>query len=184
MNKRFWSGIKQLQSVDDNGHVIIDYSIYDAIATESNKNTFNIQKYIEAVCASLGVEVAFAFQEKEKFASTTLKGRKEHLGNGHAVLCASEEINSPFAMIKADDNYGKQGFEKSSQFLESGQYGLVGYILKNTLSENGGVTGGICSVENGKLTGIKETKHLKKCGEGAEANVVAGDIESLVSLNF
>lgn len=110
--------------------------------------------------------------------------RKKPWGTGHAVMCAKGEINSPFAVINADDYYGKHGFIKASKFLESVEYGLVGYILKNTLSENGGVTRGICSVEDGKLTEIKETNHIKKCGDRAEADGVAVNIESLVSMNF
>ena len=193
LGTRFGSGIKQLQSVDDYGHIIIDYSIHDAIAAGFKKIVFIIRrdieedfmavigKRVEAVCAPLGVEVAYAFQEMEKYASAVPEGRRKPWGTGHAVLCAAEEISSPFAVINADDYHG---FSKASKFLESGEYGLVGYILKNTLSENGGVTRGICSVEGGKLTGIKETKHIKKCGDGADADGVAVDMESLVSMNF
>ena len=177
LGTRFGSEIKQLQSVDDYGHIIIDYSIHDAIAAV-------IGKRIEAVCAPLGVEVGYAFQEVDRYVDKVPEGRRKPWGTGHAVLCAKEEINSPFAVINADDYYGTHGFEKASAFLESGKYGLVGYILKNTLSENGGVTRGICSVEDGKLTGIKETRHIKRCGDGAEADGVAVDIESLVSMNF
>ena len=196
LGTRFGSGIKQLQSVDEYGHIIIDYSIHDAIAAGFNKIVFIIRKdieedfmevigkRIEAVCAPLDVEVAYAFQEMEKYADSVPEGRTKPWGTGHAVLCAKEEISSPFAVINADDYYGKNGFIKASKFLENGEYGLVGYILKNTLSANGGVTRGICSVEEGKLTGIKETKHIKKCGDAAEADGVAVDIESLVSMNF
>ena len=196
LGTRFGSGIKQLQSVDDYGHIIIDYSIHDAIAAGFKRIVFIIRKdieedfmavigkRIEAVCAPLGVEVGYAFQEVDRYVDKFPEGRRKPWGTGHAVLCAKEEINSPFAVINADDYYGTHGFEKASAFLESGKYGLVGYILKNTLSENGGVTRGICSVEDGKLTGIKETRHIKRCGDGAEADGVAVDIESLVSMNF
>ena len=196
LGTRFGSGIKQLQSVDDYGHIIIDYSIHDAIAAGFKRIVFIIRKdieedfmavigkRIEAVCAPLGVEVSYAFQEVDRYVEKVPEGRRKPWGTGHAVLCAKEEINSPFAVINADDYYGTHGFEKASAFLESGKYGLVGYILKNTLSENGGVTRGICSVEDGKLTGIKETRHIKRCGDGAEADGVAVDIESLVSMNF
>ena len=85
---------------------------------------------IEAVCAPLGVEVGYAFQEMEKYADAVPEERRKPWGTRHAVLCAAEEISSPFAVINADDYYGKHGFIKASEFLESGEYGLVGYILK------------------------------------------------------
>ena len=197
---RFGTGIKQLEPIDDYGHIIIDYSIHDAIAAGFRKIVFiirhDIEKdfrevigdRIESVCKGLGVEVAYAFQETEDVPAWSGKdaaaGRTKPWGTGHAVLACREIVKEPFAVINADDYYGKKGFQKAADFLESGGYGLVGYILKNTLSENGGVTRGICSVEDGKLTGIKETKHIKKCGDGADADGIAVDIESLVSMNF
>ena len=121
-----------------------------------------IENRIENVCAVHHVKVAYAFQElsdipdfpgKEKVA-----GRTKPWGTGHAVLACDGLLDSPFCVINADDYYGKEGFVKAAQFLEKEQYGLVGYVLKNTLSDNGGVTRGICSVQDGKLVGIKETK--------------------------
>ena len=196
LGTRFGNDIKQLQSVDDNGHIIIDYSIHDAIAAGFNKLVFLIRrdieadfmavigKRIEAVCEPLGVEVTYGFQDMDKYTSNVENERRKPWGTGHAVLCVSEQIDSPFAVINADDYYGKHGFIKAAKFLEKGGYGLVGYVLKNTLSENGGVTRGICSVEKGKLTGIKETKHIKKSDIGAEADGTVVDLESLVSMNF
>ena len=202
IGSRFGGGIKQLTPVDDYGHLIIDYSIHDAIAAGFNKIIFIIRHDIEAdfkavigdriekVCAPLGVKVAYAFQElsdvpdfpgKEKS-----KGRTKPWGTGHAVLACKDLINSPFAVINADDYYGKNGFKKAAQFLETNpeSYALVGYILKNTLSDHGGVTRGICSVEQGRLTGIKETKNIVKTEEGAQVDGLAVDTRSLVSMNF
>lgn len=87
-------------------------------------------------------------------------------------------------MINADDYYGKDGFRKAAHFLLSGRYALVGYVLRNTLSENGGVTRGICSVEDGKLVSIAETKNIVKTEDGAEAGGRKLDVDSLVSMNF
>ena len=200
IGSRFGGGIKQLEPVDDHGHIIMDYSIHDAIAAGFTKIVFIIRhdiekdfrevigNRIENVCASHHVEVAYAFQElsdipdfpgKEKVA-----GRTKPWGTGHAVLACDGLLDSPFCVINADDYYGKEGFVKAAQFLEKEQYGLVGYVLKNTLSDNGGVTRGICSVKDGKLVGIKETKNIIKTATGAEADGCAIDTESLVSMNF
>ena len=200
IGSRFGGGIKQLEPVDDHGHIIMDYSIHDAIAAGFTKIVFIIRhdiekdfrevigNRIENVCATHHVEVAYAFQElsdipdfpgKEKVA-----GRTKPWGTGHAVLACDGLLDSPFCVINADDYYGKEGFVKAAQFLEKKQYGLVGYVLKNTLSDNGGVTRGICSVQDGKLVGIKETKNIIKTAGGAEADGCAIDTESLVSMNF
>ena len=95
-------------------------------------------------------------------------------------------IDGAFAVINADDYYGKNGFKAAAEFLSihPERYGLIGYLMKNTLSDHGGVTRGICSTENGKLTGIKETKNIIKTANGAAVNDVPIDIESLVSMNF
>ena len=200
IGSRFGGGIKQLEPVDDHGHIIMDYSIHDAIAAGFTKIVFIIRhdiekdfrevigNRIENVCATHHVEVAYAFQElsdipdfpgKEKVA-----GRTKPWGTGHAVLACDGLLDSPFCVINADDYYGKEGFVKAAQFLDKEQYGLVGYVLKNTLSDNGGVTRGICSVQDGKLVGIKETKNIIKTATGAEADGCAIDTESLVSMNF
>lgn len=89
-----------------------------------------------------------------------------------------------FAVINADDYYGKDGFRKAAHFLLTGRYALVGYVLRNTLSDNGGVTRGICSVEDGKLVSIAETKGIVKTEDGTEADGVKLDVDGLVSMNF
>ena len=196
IGSRFGGGIKQLEPVDDNDHIIIDYSIHDAIAAGFNKVIFIIRHDIEAdfktvigdriekICEPLGVQVAYAFQELSDIPGALPKGRIKPWGTGHAVLACEGLIDSSFAVINADDYYGKHGFIDASEFLSTKKYGLVGYHLKNTLSENGGVTRGICSVENGKLTRIVETKNIvkTKTGAAAEGNVI--DPSALVSMNF
>ena len=195
IGSRFGGGIKQLESVDDGGHIIIDYSIHDAIAAGFEKIIFIIRHDIEAdfreiignriekVCAPLGVEVVYAFQELSNIPGEVPEGRAKPWGTGHAVLACDGLIDSPFAVINADDYYGKNGFKAAVQFLGQG-YGLVGYRLRNTLSDNGGVTRGVCSVSNGSLTGIDETKNIIKTENGAEADGRALDLDSLVSMNF
>ncbi len=180
IGSRFGGGIKQLEPIDDNGHIIIDYSIHDAIEAGFRKIVFIIRHdieedfravigdRIETICAPLGIEVAYAFQELENIPGKVPEGRTKPWGTGHAVLACEGLLDAPFAVINADDYYGKHGFNKAAEFLETGNYGLVGYQLKNTLSEHGGVTRGICTVENGKLVGIKETKNIMKTTGGEQ----------------
>ena len=113
-----------------------------------------------------------------------MEGRTKPWGTGHAVLCAADQIDSPFSVINADDYYGKEGFVKAANFLEKNQYGLGGYILRNTLSDNGCVTRGLCKVDNGTLIGIDETKDIIKTATGAQSNDKTIDVNSLVSMNF
>ena len=187
IGSRFGGGVKQLTSVDDNRHLIIDYSIHDALKAGFNKIVFVIRhdieddfrkligSRVENEVAPLGVEIVYAFQE--------MSGRSKPWGTGHAIYCAADDIDSPFCVINADDYYGKKSFVKASEFLGNG-YALVGYVLENTLSENGSVTRGVCTVENGKLVAIDETRGITKCERGAEANGKMIDSHSLVSMNF
>lgn len=195
MGTRFGGGIKQLEPVDDYGHIIIDYSIHDAIAAGFNKIVFIIRHDIEkdfksiigdrikTIVEPLGIEIDYAFQELSD-APLIVEGRTKPWGTGHAVLSCKGIIDSSFSVINADDYYGKKGFCLASDFLTASKYALVGYQLKNTLSDNGGVTRGICSVENGKLVGIDETKNIVKTENGAEVSGKSLDSDSLVSMNF
>ena len=197
IGSRFGGGIKQLEPVGPGNEIIIDYSIHDAIKAGFNKLVFiirhDIEKdfremigdRIEKKCASLGVEVKYAFQDLNDIPIPLPEGRKKPWGTGHAVLACREVLSEPFAVINADDYYGKHGFEKAARFLETGEYGLVGYVLKNTLSDNGGVTRGICHVDaQGALTGIDETHDIVKTANGAEAGGQALSLDALVSMNF
>lgn len=196
IGSRFGGGIKQLEPVGPNGEIIIDYSIHDAIRAGFDKIVFIIRKDIEGdfkeaignriekICRPLDVEVDYAFQDIRNIPIPLPEGRTKPWGTGHAVLACDGLLDGPFAVINADDYYGKEGFRKAAEFLKTGAYGLVGYILKNTLSDNGGVTRGICNVSGGKLTGIDETHDIVKTPEGAEAAGKSVDTESLVSMNF
>ena len=191
-----FGGVKQLEPVGPNGEIIIDYSIHDAIAAGFNRIIFIIRHEIEddffevlgnrleKTCRRLGVETAYAYQEMINAPIPVPDGRNKPWGTGHAILSCDGLIDGPFAVINADDYYGKNSFIHAASFVESGKYGLIGYILKNTLSEFGGVTRGICTVDDGRLVGIDETRNIIKTTNGAEAAGKKLDIDSVVSMNF
>ncbi len=195
---RYGGGVKQLEPVGPGGELIIDFSIHDAIRAGFGKIVFIIRKDIEAdfrevigerveaVCARLGVEVCYAYQALQDAPVPVPEGRTKPWGTGQAVLACRELLHEPFAVINADDYYGQAGFEKAAAFLERDAegYALIGYVLKNTLSEHGGVTRGICSIADGKLVGIRETKNIVKTADGAEANGLSIPLDSIVSMNF
>ena len=205
IGSRYGAGIKQLEPVGPHGEIIMDYSIHDAIRAGFRKIIFIIRKEIEAdfrevigdrieaVCARLGVEVQYAFQALDALPEGVIlpEGRKKPWGTGQAVLACKGLIQEPFAVINADDYYGKDAFVRIHEFLEqytperSHDFCMAGFILKNTLSEHGGVTRGICQVdENGYLTDIAETRHIVKTATGAAADGRAVDVESPVSMNM
>lgn len=203
IGSRYGGGVKQLEPVGPQGEIIMDYSVHDAIAAGFNKVVFIINRKIEqdfyevighrmeARFKALGVKWAYAFQEM----TDPPAGRTKPWGTGQAVLSCKGILQEPFAVINADDYYGREAFRKAYDFLagyETGakeHYGMVGYILKNTLSDNGGVTRGICTTdEQGSLIGIDETRGIVKTPNGAAAPQGEGmrslDLEALVSMNF
>ena len=198
IGSRFGGGIKQLEPVDASGHIIMDYSIHDAIEAGFNHVIFVIRKDIEAefrevigdriasVCAAHGVTVDYAFQDLRDIPGQLPEGRTKPWGTGQAVLAAKELIHTPFVIINADDYYGKDGFRKVHDYLANGgEACMAGFVLKNTLSDNGSVTRGICEMdEQSNLTKVVETKNIVKTDGGAEADGVALDLESLVSMNM
>ena len=203
IGSRFGGGIKQLEPVGPNGEIIMDYSVHDAIEAGFNQIVFIIRKdieadfrevignRIEAVCAGCGVCVSYAFQSLEDVPAgvSVPEGRTKPWGTGQAVLCAKDQVDCPFAVINADDYYGKEAFVKLHDFLckahEPGSYCMAGFILKNTLSENGGVTRGLCQVNgDGYLTNVVETKNIVKTADGAAVNGETIDAEAYVSMNM
>ena len=198
IGSRYGGGIKQLEPVDASGHIIMDYSIHDAIEAGFNHVIFVIRKDIEAefrevigdriasVCAAHGVTVDYAFQDLRDIPGQLPEGRTKPWGTGQAVLAAKELIHTPFVIINADDYYGKDGFRKVHDYLANGgEACMAGFVLKNTLSDNGSVTRGICEMdEQSNLTKVVETKNIVKTDGGAEADGVALDLESLVSMNM
>ena len=198
IGSRFGGGIKQLEPVDEQGHIIMDYSIHDAIEAGFNKVVFIIRKdienefkdvignRIEAVCKAHSVTVEYVFQDINDIPGELPEGRTKPWGTGQAVLAAKDVLTTPFVVINADDYYGKEGFREIHDYLvKGGQSCMAGFVLKNTLSDNGGVTRGICKMdEYNNLTEIVETSNIVKNAEGAKADGVKLDTESLVSMNM
>lgn len=207
IGSRFGGGIKQLEKVGPTGEIIMDYSIHDAIAAGFNKIVFVIRhdierdfreiigSRIEKICAKAGVEVAYGFQALEDLPAgyAVPEGRSKPWGTGQAVLAARDVIREPFAVINADDYYGREAFQKLHDFLcvprGEREFCMAGFILKNTLSDNGAVTRGICQVNGqGFLTDVVETSNIVKTVKdgkiGAEADGQVIDPDSYVSMNF
>ena len=198
IGSRFGTGIKQLEPVDASNRIIMDYSIHDAIEAGFNHVVFIIRKDIEkefkevigdriaAICADHQVTVDYAFQDNNDIPGTLPEGRTKPWGTGQAVLAAKNILSTPFIVINADDYYGKEGFRAVHEYLvNGGKSCMAGFVLKNTLSDNGGVTRGICKMdEQNNLTEVVETKNIVKTANGAEADGVAVDVNSLVSMNM
>lgn len=206
IGSRFGGGIKQLAAVGPNGEIIMDFSIHDAIEAGFDKIVFIIRHdiaeafreaigdRIERTCKALGVEIAYAYQELDALpAGVALpEGRTKPWGTGQAVLACKGLIDTPFAVINADDYYGKEAFVQLHSFLQgydpaqAGALCMAGFVLKNTLSDNGAVTRGICRMNaEGYLTGVDETSGITKTAAGgAEAGGQAIDPDSLVSMNM
>lgn len=207
IGSRFGGGIKQLTSFGPSGEIIIDYSIYDAMEAGFDKVVFVIRKCMyEDFRRVIGqriekrIPVEYAFQELEDIPEGFFvpEGRKKPWGTGQAILACKGIVKEPFAVINADDYYGKDAFCKVHDYLihvkeanrEIYHFCMAGFVLENTLSEHGGVTRGICRMAaNGELTKIKETRNIIKTKEGAAALQEDGtevplDDKSLVSMNF
>ena len=153
MGSRF-GGLKQIEPIGPNGEFLIDYSIYDAIKAGFTKVVFIIKKENEQIFKStIGsrveghIPVTYVFQEKDNIpVSKDLSERIKPLGTGHAIYCCKDEVTTPFAIINADDFYGRDAFIKIADFLKNSNdncYGLVGYKVTNTLTENGSVKRGV-----------------------------------------
>lgn len=209
MGSRFAGGIKQLQPVGPNGEVLMEYSVYDALEAGFNRVVFIIRHDIEdlfeqtigarvrKLCQRRGVEVALAYQERNHLPQgySCPEDRTKPWGTAHALLSCSGLLNGGFAVINADDYYGRDAYRKAATFLDglpqdsTNTYGLVGFRLENTLSDHGGVTRGLCAVnDNGYLTHIEETSNIIKTSEGAAVEnesgrkLLAGNIP--VSMNM
>ena len=198
IGSRFGGGIKQLEPVDNRDHIIMDYSVHDAIEAGFNHVVFIIRKdiekefkevigdRIEKVCQENHVNVEYVFQDINDIPGELPEGRTKPWGTGQAVLAARKVIDSPFIVINADDYYGKEGFKAVHEYLvNGGKSCMAGFVLKNTLSDNGGVTRGICKMDaQNNLTEVVETKNIIKTSDGAEADGIKIDTESLVSMNM
>ena len=205
IGSRFGGGIKQLEAVGPNGEIIMDYSIHDALEAVFNKVVFVIRKDLDKDFKEIIgrrmeklVEVEYAYQElndiPERFQKKT-EGRKKPWGTGQAILCCKDVVDEPFLVINADDYYGKEAYREAYAYLtgrkDDNAYEacMVGFVLKNTLSDNGGVTRGVCKVdEHRMLSEIVETSNIVKTAEGAAVQTKDGavpiDVESEVSMNM
>lgn len=201
MGSRF-GGLKQITSVDDQGHAIIDFSLFDARRAGFKKIVFIIKHEIEdSFKAAIGArmenffDVQYVYQQLDRLPEgySVPDGREKPWGTGHAVLCCRGTVTGPFAVINADDFYGCGAYEAIYSFLSAdrpdSEYAMVGYKLRNTVTENGHVARGVCEIENGFLKGITERTHIEKRGndaayteDGTNFTPLSGD--TTVSMNF
>lgn len=184
IGSRFGGGIKQLEPVGPSGEIIMDYSVYDAMEAGFDKVVFIIRKDLEKDFREIIgnrmdkiVETGYAFQELDDLPEgfTKFEDRTKPWGTGQAILSCKDLVKEPFAVINADDYYGKEAFVKVHDYLvqehpasDRMEFCMAGFQLGNTLSENGGVTRGICSVNDKQhLTKVTETKNIIKTADGA-----------------
>lgn len=201
-----YGGLKQLDQVGPSGETIIDYSIYDAIRAGFGKIVFIIRKDIEAPFKeSIGkryegkIAIEYAFQELNKLplGFSVPPQRQKPWGTGHAVLCARDVIHEPFAVINADDFYGANGYQLLAGCLSQAEdgvkaaYCMCGFILRNTLSDNGTVSRGICKINEGYLASVTETTRIERNGraarnieEGAQCDLTGDEIVSMNMWGF
>ena len=192
-----YGGLKQIDPIDNEGHIIIDFSIYDAIKAGFEKLVFVIKEVDEqdfkdviGERISKKIPVEYVYQELYKLPEGYMipEGRVKPWGTAHAVLCCKDVIGGPFAVINADDYYGQEAFKliynylSASKYDDEYHYSMVGYTLENTLTENGHVARGICKVDsNGVLIDIHERTHIEKREEGAA--YIENDGKSWVALS-
>ena len=201
-----YGGLKQIDPIDEQGHIIMDFSIFDAKRAGFEKVVFIIKReneldFKEAVGKRIEevMEVEYVFQDVCNIPAgfPVPEGRVKPWGTAHAVLSAIDVIDGPFAVINADDYYGKDAFQKIYDYLsthkddEKYRYTMVGYQLGNTLTENGHVSRGICSLnENNELVSVVERTHIEKKGDGAVYTEDGGvswhelPVDSVVSMNM
>jgi dTDP-glucose pyrophosphorylase len=197
-----YGSMKQVEGFGPSGETIMDYSIYDAIRSGFGKVVFIIRKEFEKNFREIvgkdiegRIEVEYVFQELNKYTEgfDIPKERTKPWGTAHAVLCADEKVKEPFAVINADDFYGKDGFEKAYNFLVNDcnekTFSIIGYELLKTLSEHGTVNRGVCEVDNkGNLVSVVERLNVSKIGD----KIVCNDehlpkelpLQTHVSMNF
>ena len=197
IGSRFGEGIKQLAQMGPNGEIIMDYSIHDAKEAGFNKVVFIIRKDIfkefEKIIGNRikeQIDVEYVFQELDDLPEgfEVPEGRTKPWGTGQAVLCCKDVVKEPFVIINADDYYGKEAFVKLHDFLVSGEdlgreftMGMGGFILKNTLSDNGTVTRGVSVVdENGLLSQVHETTGIEM-GEDGQIKCDSEEVQEWIS---
>jgi len=194
-----YGGLKQIDPVSPEGEFIIDFSVYDAVISGFDKVVFVIkEENLELFRESVGkrfenkVKVEYAFQRLEDIPNgfSVPEGRVKPWGTGQALLAARDKVNEPFAVINADDFYGRSAYQLLNEHfadgnnLVGGRYAMVGYVLENTLTENGTVSRGICNAdENGMLTSVVERTAIKREGDVAVCGDVIIPLDSIASMN-
>ncbi len=198
-----YGGLKQIDPITDNGKFIIDFSIYDAIKSGFSKVVFVIkEENLEDFRDTVGkrfenkIEVVYAFQNVNDIPNgfSLPEGRTKPWGTAHALLAARKFVNEPFAVINADDFYGSGAYQriaehyKNFDITKKGNYCMVGYVLANTLTENGTVSRGVCEMDkNGKLVSVTERTKIKQNGDMAISAEADGSFEipldAVVSMN-
>ena len=206
IGSRFGGGIKQLEPVGPNGEIIMDYSIHDALEAGFNKIVFIIRKDLDKDFREIIgnriekiADVAYAYQELDKLPDgfTKPEGRTKPWGTGQAILVCQDIVKEPFAVINADDYYGKEAFVKIHDYLTELQpsgdkfnFCMAGFILGNTLSDNGSVTRGLCEIDSeAHLLNVNETHNIIKTDDGAavmneDGTTTPLDPKSHVSMNM
>ena len=190
MGSRF-GGLKQIESIGLNGEFLIDYSIHDAIKYGFARVVFIIKRENFAIFKrTIGkrvegkIEVVYVFQEANNIPKNIDFTREKPWGTAHAIYCCKDVVKNNFAIINADDFYGADAYYKASTFLRNNKdfktFGMIGYKVMNTLTENGAVKRGICQEKNGYLTSLIESNVLKNNGV-TEASPLDGTMASTVS---
>ncbi len=196
MGSRF-GGLKQIEPIGPKGEVLLDFSVYDAVMAGFNKVVFVIKQAIEKDFKEMvgkriagRVKVEYAFQETDKLPAgyTCPKDREKPWGTAHAILCCKDIVKEPFAVINADDYYGRSAFQKMADFLreDTADYSMVGFRLVNTLTENGYVSRGVCEIEGGTLKTVTERTKISDCKytEDDGATWTALPEDTVVSMNL
>lgn len=190
MGSRF-GGLKQMTPVGPNGEFLMDFSAYDAKEAGFSKVVFIIKPEMEEDFNKIVgervkkyIDIDYVFQDM----SILPEGRVKPFGTAHAILCCRDKVNTPFAIINADDYYGKHGFAEINEFLKTaklGEFAMVAYDLDKTTTENGTVTRGVCNVKDGYLQSIRETSGIKGyeyCEDGETVHTLPKD--TVVSMNL
>ena len=201
MGSRF-GGLKQIEPVDDQGHIIIDFSLFDAWRAGFRDLVFIIKPEMEESFREVignrmepYFNITYVYQTIDNLPAgySVPEGRAKPWGTGHAVLCCKDVVDGPFTVINADDFYGPSAFTAIYNYLannsDDAQYAMVGYRVRNTVTENGSVARGVCEVENGLLTGVTERTKIFKDGNDAKytedgETFVALPGDTIVSMNF
>ncbi len=193
-----YGGLKQIDAMGPNGEAVIDYSVFDAIRAGFGKVVFVIRRDFDEAFRSFvdarfgkAIPVEYVYQQLDDLPEgfSVPEGREKPWGTNHAVLTAAKVVKEPFAAINADDFYGRDAYRKLADFLtgtaSEGRYCMVGFQLKNTLSDFGTVSRGLCTTDaGGKLLSVRELTKIAGTPEGAENHAPDGSVQKLTGEEF